>query len=120
MDLSSLGKWAWLIALVVLVVWTALGAVMTMPDVPYLLDVLLLLGALGGFFYLSEMKDRTGFLIAAAALGWFAAGAGGLFVAQLGGLVAGILTGAATAAAAGAAGLLIKVVWEWVMSFSSK
>jgi hypothetical protein len=119
MDTSSLGKWAWLIGLVVLVVWSGLAALVTMPDVPYLADVALLLAFLGGIFYLSGMKDRTGFFIAAAALGWFAAGAGGLFVAQLGGLVAGLLGGAAAAAAAGAAGVLLMVVYEWIMSFSS-
>ncbi len=120
MDTSSLGKWAWIIGLVVLVVWTGLAAVITMPDVPYLADVALLLAFLGGIFFLAGMKNRTDFLIAALALAAFSAGAGGLFVAQLGGLVAGLLAGAAAAAAAGAAGILLVIVYEWIMSFSSK
>jgi hypothetical protein len=120
MDTSSLGKWAWIIGLVVLVVWSGLAAVVTMPDIPLLADVALLLAFLGGVFFLAGMKNRSDFLIAALALAAFSAGAGGLFVAQLGGLVAGLLAGAAAAAAAGAAGVLIVMVYEWIMSFSSK
>jgi hypothetical protein len=121
MDTSSLGKWAWIIALVVWVVLGALGGLGVDLGLPAIVtDVVALLAVLGGLFYIAGMKDRTGFFIAALALGAFATAAGGLFVAQLGGLVAGILGGAASAAAAASAGALLMVVYEWIMSFSSK
>lgn len=116
MDTSSLGKWAWLIALIVWVLLGALGGLGVDLGLPAIVtDVVALLAVLGGIFYLAGMKDRTGFFIAAIALGAFQAAAGGLFVAQLGGLVAGILGGAAAAAAAGSAGALLMVVYEWIM-----
>lgn len=116
MDTSTIGKWAWLIALVVWVVVSALAGLGVDLGLPAIVtDVAGLLGFVGGLFYISGMKDVTGFLIAAAALGWFANSAGGLFVAQLGGLVAGILSGAALAAAAAAAGALVMMVYNWIM-----
>ncbi len=116
MDTSTIGKWAWLIALVVWVVLGALGGLGINLGLPAIVsDVAGLLGFVGGLLYISGMKDITGFLIAAAALGWFTNGAGALFVAQLGGLVAGILGGAALAAAAAAAGALVMVIYNWIM-----
>lgn len=117
MDTSTIGKWAWLIALVVWVVVYALAGVGVDLGLPAIVtDIAGLLGFVGGLLYISGMKDITGFLIAAAALGWFANGAGALFVSQLGGLVAGILSGAALAAAAAAAGALVMVVYNWIMA----
>jgi len=116
MDTGTLGKWAWLIGLVVLVVWSALAAVITMPDVPFLGEIAVALAFLGGIFYIAGMKNRTDFLIIALALAAFSAGAGMLFVEQLGGVVAGALAGAGAAAGAAAAGALLVVTYEWIMS----
>lgn len=116
MDTSNLGKWAWLIALVVWVVVGALGGLGIDLGLPAIVtDIVAALAFLGGIFYVAGMKDRTGFFIAALALGTFFASAGGLFVDQLGGLVSGILGGAASAAAAASAGALIMVVYDWIM-----
>ena len=116
MDMSTIGKWAWLIALVVWVVVGALAGVGVDLGLPAIVtDIAGLLGFVGGLFYISGMKDQTGFFIAALALGAFAAGAGGLFVSQLGGLVSGALGGAALAAAAASAGALIMLVYNWIM-----
>lgn len=116
MDMGTLGKWAWLIGLVVLVVWGALSAVITMPEVPFLGEIAVALAFLGGLFYIAGMKNRTDFLIIALALSAFAAGAGTLFVSQLGGIVAGALAGAGAAATAAAAGALLVITYEWIMS----
>ena len=122
MDTSSLGKWAWLIGLVILVVWGIVKVFapdMLSADLQTTIGTLcLVLAFLGGIFYLSGMKDRTGYLITAAALGWFAGGGGTMFVDQLGSVVSGALGGAAAAAGAGAAGVLLVVVYEWIMSYS--
>jgi hypothetical protein len=117
MDTSTIGKWAWLIALVVWVVVSALAGLGVNLNLPTVVgDIAGLLAFVGGLLYISGMKDITGFLIATAALGWFTNGAGGLFVSQLGGLVSGILGGAYLAAAAAAAGALVMVVYNWIMA----
>lgn len=116
MDTSSLGKWAWLIALVVWVVVGALAGLGVDLGLPAIVtDIVAALAFLGGIFYVAGMKDRTGFFITALALAAFSAAAGGLFVSQLGGLVSGILGGAAAAAAAASAGALVMIVYEWIM-----
>jgi len=122
MDTGTIGKWAWLIALVVWVVVSALAGVGVDLGLPAIVtDIIAALAFVGGLLYIAGMKDRTGFFIAALALTAFWAGAGTLFVEQLGGLVAGILSGAAAAAAAAAAGALIMVVYDWIMgAMSSK
>lgn len=113
MGTSELGKWAWIVGLALLVLGGILHAFGV--DLPAIVgDIAVALAFLGGIFYLAN-GDRTAFFIAAAALGWFAGGAGTLFVDVLGDLVAGILGGAAVAAAAGAAGALIMVVYDWIM-----
>jgi hypothetical protein len=116
MDTSTIGKWAWLIALVVWVVLGALGGVGVDLGLPAIVtDIVAVLAVIGGLLYISGMKDVTGFFIAALALAAFSAAAGTLFVEQLGGLVAGILGGAAAAAAAASAGALLMVVYNWIM-----
>jgi hypothetical protein len=116
MDTGSLGKWAWLIALVVWVVVGALAGLGVDLGLPAIVtDVVALLAFLGGLLYVSGMKDQTGFLIAALALAAFSGAAGGLFVPQIGGVVAGILGGAASAAGAAAAGALLMMVYNWIM-----
>jgi hypothetical protein len=116
MDTSSLGKWAWLIALVVAVVLGALGGLGVSLGLPEIVNSLVVaLAFIGGLLYVSTMKDRTAFFITALALAAFSAAAGDLFVSQLGGLVAGILGGAALAAGAAAAGALVMIVYEWIM-----
>jgi hypothetical protein len=117
MDLSMYGKWAWVIGLVVLVLWFALSAVVDLSSIPEVVgDIAVALAFLGGILYIAGMKNRTDFLIIALALVSFSASAGTLFVDQLGGLVSGALAGAAAAAAAAAAGALLVVTYEWIMS----
>lgn len=114
MDLGNIGKWLWIIGLALALIAGLAGALgMGLPDI--LGTVGQAAAFLGGLLHLSGMKDRTGFYIAALALGAFWAGAGSLFVPILGDIVAGLLGGAAGAAAAGAAGMLLKTVYEWVM-----
>ena len=122
MDTSTIGKWAWLIALVVWVLVSALGGVGVDLGLPAIVtDIVAALAVIGGLLYISGMKDLTGFFIAALALAAFWASAGTLFVEQLGGLVAGILSGAAAAAAAASAGALLMVIYNWIMgAMSSK
>jgi hypothetical protein len=116
MDTGSLGKWAWLIALVVAVVLGALGGLGVSLGLPEIVNTIVVaLAFIGGLFYVSTMKDRTGFFITALALAAFAGAAGELFVSQIGGLVAGILGGAALAAGAAAAGALVMIVYDWIM-----
>ncbi|MCW5876881.1 MAG: hypothetical protein KIS85_08365 [Anaerolineales bacterium] len=116
MDTSSIGKWAWAIALVVSVLLGLLGGLGINLGLPSVVgDLVTLLAVVGGFLHVSGMKDMTGWLITAIALGAFSGAAGGLFVPQLGGLVAGILGGAASAAGAATAGALLKMVIDWVM-----
>lgn len=116
MDTSTIGKWAWLIALVVWVVVGALAGLGVDLGLPAIVtDVVAALAFVGGLLYISGMKDRTGFFITALALAAFSAAAGMLFVSQIGGFVGGILGGAAAAAAAASAGALIMVVYDWVM-----
>ncbi|HKY78572.1 MAG TPA: hypothetical protein VI688_07580 [Anaerolineales bacterium] len=116
MDTGTIGKWAWLIALVVWVVVYALAGLGVDLGLPTIVtDIVAALAFLGGLLYVAGMKDRTGFFITALALSAFSAAAGMLFVEQLGGLVAGILGGAAAAAAAASAGALIMVIYDWVM-----
>jgi hypothetical protein len=113
MDMGNLGKWAWVIGFA-LAVLGGLLAGLGMDVLPAIVGTIALtLAFIGGILHLSK-GDRTAFFIAAAALTWFAAGAGSLFVDMLGGVVAGILTGAAAGAAAGAAGVLLVVVYEWI------
>lgn len=120
MDTSSLGKWAWLIGLVVLVLWGLLSAFgISMGDMDATIaTIAVILALLGGIFYLSTMKDRTGFFIAVLALlGVTAyAGAAGWDLFGVGQYVWAVLAGAAAAAAAGAVGVLLVVVYEWIMS----
>lgn len=125
MDMSSLGKWAWWIGLVGLVVIHAvIGLGVDLSSLPSLItDLLVVLAFLGGAVYLAGMKDRTGFFIVALVLGAAAAAAAGwgwFGITILAGLVSHILTGASIAAYAGAGGALFVVVYEWIMSaFSS-
>lgn len=122
MDLSTIGKWLWLIALVVWVLLGLLGGLGVNLSLPAIVtDLIGALAFVGGILYLAGMKDLTGFFIAALALAAFSAAAGHLFVDQLGALVSGALGGAAAAAGAGSAGALVMVVWNWIMgAFSSK
>jgi hypothetical protein len=114
MDMGNIGKWLWIVGLALALIWGLAGALgMALPEI--LATVAQAAAFLGGVLHLGAMKDKTGFFIAALALGAFWAGAGSLFVDILGGIVSGLLSGAATAAAAGAAGALLKVVYEWVM-----
>jgi hypothetical protein len=116
MDTGTIGKWAWLIALVVWVLVSALAGLGIDLGLPAIVtDIVAALAFVGGLLYIAGMKDRTGFFIAALALAAFWASAGTLFVEQLGGLVSGILSGAAAAAGAAAAGALIMVVYDWIM-----
>lgn len=115
MDTGTIGKWAFIIALGLGVLGgllSAFGVDVLSGDA--IVTGVALLGVIGGLLYVAGM-DRTAFFIAAFALTWFAAGAGSLYVAVLGDIVAGILNGAAFAAAAAAAGVLLKVVYEWLM-----
>lgn len=114
MDTGNIGKWLWIIGLALALIGGLAGALgMALPGI--LGTVAQAAAFLGGLLHLSSMKDRTGFYIAALALGAFWAGAGTLFVDILGGIVSGLLGGGASAAAAGAAGMLLKTVYEWVM-----
>ena len=119
MDTSTLGKWAWLIALVVWVVVGALAGLGVDLGLPTIVtDLVMLLAFLGGIFFVAGMKDRTGFFIIALALFTFSAAVNTMFaeqVAQVGGLIGGILGGAAAAAGAAAAGALLVVVYNWIM-----
>lgn len=116
MDAKSLGKWAWVIALVVSVLLGLLGGLGVNLGLPAIVgDLITFLAVVGGFLHLSDSKDLTGWLITAIALATFSGAAGGLFVPQLGGIVAGILGGAASAAGAASAGALLKLVIDWVM-----
>jgi hypothetical protein len=117
MDLSMYGKWAWLIALVVLVVWSLLSAfgVSIGSDIESLIgQVMVVLAIFGGITYLAGMKDRTGFFVAVLTLAAAAAGAAAFDLWGLGQYMAAILAGAATAALAGAVGVLLVVVYEWI------
>lgn len=116
MDTSNLGKWAWLIGLIILVVMGLLGGLGVNLGLDIVGQIAVALAFLGGVLSLAGMSNRTDFLIAAAALGWFAGGAGPLFVDMVGGVISGILGGAGLAASAGAAGILLVMVYEWVMS----
>jgi len=123
MDTSSLGKWAWWIGLVGLVVVHLLIVFgVTLPTL--VTDLLVVLAFLGGATYLAGMKDRTGFFIVTLALGVAAGAAAGwawFGVTILADLVTHILMGASIAAYAGAAGALFVVIYEWIMgAFSSK
>jgi len=119
MDTSTLGKWAWLIALVVWVVVGALAGLGVDLGLPTIVtDLVMLLAFLGGIFYVAGMKDLTGFFITALALTAFSIAVNAMFaeqVSQVGGLIGGILGGAALAAGAAAAGALLVVVYEWIM-----
>lgn len=113
MDTANLGRWAFIIALVIGVLGGLLSAFgMDFLSSSVVVGIAALLALLGGIFYLAN-GDRTEYLIAAIALGAFAAGAGELF--GLGSYVGAILAGAAAAAAAGAAGVLLVMVYEWIM-----
>jgi hypothetical protein len=115
MDTGTIGKWAFLIALVLGVLGGLLSAFgMDVLSGDAIITGVALLGLVGGLLYVAGM-DRTAFFIAAAALTWFAAGGGSLYVEVLGNVVTGILNGAAVAAAAAAAGVLLRVVYEWIM-----
>ncbi len=107
------GKWAWIIGLALAVLGGILDAFGTSLG-SLIGDIAVALAFLGGILHLAS-GDRTAFFIAALALVAFWAGAGTLFVAILGDLVAGILGGAAVAASPGAAGVLLMVVYEWIM-----
>ncbi|MGH2581722.1 MAG: hypothetical protein ACRDFQ_02345 [Anaerolineales bacterium] len=115
MDMDTIGMWAWRIGLALLVLWGLLGGLGVALDIPIVAELATLLAFVGGILYLGKMEDKTGFFVAALALGAFSAGAGMLFVDILGNLVAGILGGAAVGAGAGAAGALVMVVWGWLM-----
>ena len=115
MDMDTIGMWAWRIGLGLLVLLGLLSGVGVALDIPIITNVALLLAFVGGILYLGKMEDKTGYFVAALALGAFSAGAGMLFVDILGNLVAGILGGAAAGAGAGAAGALLMVVWGWLM-----
>jgi len=107
------------------VVLGALGGLGIDLGLPAILgSIVALLAFLGGLLYLAGMKDRTGWFIAALALSTFWAAAGTMFAAevpQVGGLISGILGGAFNAVGPAAAGVLIMVVYDWVMgAMSSK
>jgi hypothetical protein len=111
MGTGELGKWAWLIALWVSILaylLAAFGVDFLMGGA--ILAILAILAVLGGIFHLAGM-DRTAFFIAAAALGWFAAEA----MFGIGTYVQAIVDGGAFAATAGAVGVLLKMLYEWVM-----
>lgn len=119
MDTSSLGKWAWLIGLVVLVVLGLLAAIpvdLGADTGSLIATIAVILAILGGIFFHSSMKDRNSFLIATVALiavyGFVAAAGWTLF--GVGAYLWGILGGATTAAAAGSVGLLLFMVYEWI------
>ncbi len=124
MDTSSLGRWAWLIGLVVLVVLGLLAAIpvdLGADTGTLITTIAVILAILGGLLFHSSMKDRSSFLIATVALiavyGFVAASGWTLF--GVGGYVWGILGGATTAAAAGSVGLLLFMVYEWIMGAAS-
>lgn len=120
MDLSMYGKWAWIIGLVVLIVWALLGAFGVSTGFDETIGIIAtILAWLGGILYLASMKDRTGFLIVALALWAVAPVVASWDLFGVGKYIAAFTTGASAAAAAGAAGLLLVVIYEWVMSFSS-
>ncbi|MEX2143820.1 MAG: hypothetical protein WD740_04440 [Anaerolineales bacterium] len=121
MDMGSLGKWAWLIGLVVLVVLGLLAAVpvdLGADTGSLIASIAVILALLGGILFLAGMKDRSGFFIAVLALlGVTAyAAAAGWDLFGVGKYVWGFLGGAAAAASAGAIGVLLVTVYEWIMS----
>ncbi|MEX1248407.1 MAG: hypothetical protein WEA61_07985 [Anaerolineales bacterium] len=119
MDFSMYGKWAWLIALIVLVVMSLLGAfsVDLGADTSDLIaSIAVVLAILGGIFYLAGMKDRTGFFITVLTLAAVSVGAASFDLWGIGQYLWAILAGAAVAAVAGAAGVLLVVVYEWIMA----
>lgn len=119
MDFSMYGKWAWLIALVVLVLWSLLSAfgVSIGADTETLIgQIAVVLAILGGIFYLAGMKDRTGFFITVLALAAVSVAAASFDLWGIGKYLAAILQGAAAAAVAGAVGVLLVTVYDWIMS----
>lgn len=113
MSAKEIGRWAWLIALVVAVVGGLLAAFgMDTLATGTIAAIVAVLAFLGGLLYISQ-GDRTEFFIVTLVLGAAAAGAGEMF--GLGQYFTAILTAAAGVAAAAAAGALLVVVYEWIM-----
>jgi hypothetical protein len=113
MSAKEIGRWAWLIALVVAVVGgllSAFGVALLSADI--IVTVVGILAFLGGLLYISQ-GDRTEFFIVTLVLAAAAAAAGEMF--GLGQYITAVLTAAAGVVAAAAAGALLVVVYEWIM-----
>lgn len=114
MDTGSLGKWAWIIGLALLLIWGLLAAfgVTTGFDAT-VASVATLLAFLGGLLYIGGMKDKTGFFIATLILWAVATTPWTIFGIEA--YLQPLFMGAAAAALAASAGALVMVVYEWVM-----
>lgn len=113
MGAKEIGRWAFLIALVVAVVGgllTAFGVDFLSSDI--VVALVGLLAFVGGILYIAQ-GDRTEFFIVTLVLVAGAAWAGEMF--GLGQYITAILAGAAGVAAAAAVGALLVVVYEWIM-----
>lgn len=125
MDTHTIGKWFWVVGFALAVLAGLLAAVNVtfLSDLAIAGSLILALAFIGGILYLAD-GDRSAFFLAALALWGLAAlggpAAGDLFVPVIGDIVQGVLTGAAAGAAAGAAGVLIMVIWEWIMPAPAK
>ncbi|MCW5878275.1 MAG: hypothetical protein KIS80_05355 [Anaerolineales bacterium] len=115
MDAKSLGKWAWVIALVVSVLLGLLKGVGVNLALPGIVSGLIaLLAVVGGFLHLSGTKDLTGWLIIALALRAFSTVVLPE-IPMLGEIVSGVVEGAGGAVSAATTGALLKLVIDWVM-----
>lgn len=114
MDMKTLGKWAFWIALVAYVLSGILEPFgYGFLGNEYVAGLAALLAVLGGMFYLDDM-DHTGFFVTALALQAFSDKVDPLFVQSLNDIVHGALGGMASAAIAGAVGVLVMILIDWL------